>query len=69
MEDEWSTGAHHHLVLVQRYNRVINTRRCRDACDGSSFRAVIHPGDAATTDRPGWAEQAAISGGRDGLVL
>lgn len=61
-KDEWSAITHQHLVLVQRFNRVINTGACQVLHDvgARGFRAVIRLCDTGTADTPGRRDTAAI---------
>lgn len=54
-EDEWNAITHQHLVLVQRFNRVINTgtRQVLHDVGAHGSRAVIRLCDTGTADPSG----------------
>lgn len=70
-EDEWNAITHQHLVLVQRFNRVINTEMCQVLRNvrAHGFRAVIRLCDTGTADMPGRLAQTAIRESADGRFI
>lgn len=55
VEDEWNAITHQHLVLVQRFNGVINTGARQVLHDVGAYcsRAVIRLGDTGAVDTSG----------------